>query len=80
MAKGNRKGYIYPSHKVVYPLFPRKGESYIPILGLISPDFEDGEIIRFKKVPALAPLGHAIMIGKIRKQRGLAKEFHARQG
>ncbi len=79
MGIGNRKGYIYPHHKVVYPLFPRRGESYIPILGDYDPSkFEEGEIVRFKRVPALGTHGHASHIGKIRKQRGLAKEYRAK--
>lgn len=78
MAQGNRKGYIYPNHKVLYPLFPKHGESYIPILGSIPGGLEDGEIVSFKKTPSLGPYGQAIKIGKIRKQRNLAKEYATR--
>lgn len=80
MTKGNRKGYIYPNHRVLYPLFPRKGESYLPILGSIPGGLEDGDIVRFKKVPALAPFGHAITVEKIRKQHGIAKAYRASKG
>ncbi len=74
MEFGNRKGYIYPRHKVVYPLFPRRGESYLPILEDYDPTkFEEGEIVSFKKLPALGTHGHASRIEKIRRQRNIAK-------